>query len=113
MEEPRTDVGIDVGETLAAQAAGAWLIDVRTEREFAAGHALGSTNVPLAWIREAIARIADRQVVTICAHGARSSQAAQTLRSLGADATYLAGGLTAWQRAGERLFADRKKGILI
>lgn len=67
------------------QAPGRVLLDVRTEREFAAGHVPGSINVPLSRIAEAKNHLPhpDTPAVVYCAVGARAGRAIGTLESMG------------------------------
>jgi rhodanese-related sulfurtransferase len=43
--------------------------------------------------------------VTVCRSGARSANAARRLATAGYEVASLRGGMTAWQRAGERVVA--------
>ncbi|MEX5260890.1 rhodanese-like domain-containing protein [Kocuria sp. CPCC 205263] len=47
----------------------------------------------------------DRPVVTVCRAGARSANAARRLATAGYEVAGLRGGMTAWQRACERVVA--------
>jgi glyoxylase-like metal-dependent hydrolase (beta-lactamase superfamily II) len=75
------------------------VLDVRTPREWAAGHIAGSLNIPLSRLREHIGEIPrDRPLVVQCAGGYRSSIAASLLARHGLmHLTEMAGGLAAWQ----------------
>ncbi len=78
------------------------LIDVREPDEFAAGHAAGARNVPLATLDGAKALPSNKAVplVVMCASGARASRAAAQLRKTGyASVSTLAGGNAAWREA--------------
>jgi len=79
------------------------LVDVRSPADFERGHLPDSENVPLGAIAEHGDRIAERdpdRVVTICAHGIASQQAARLLAAHEAipdDRVYnLTGGIDAW-----------------
>lgn len=91
----------DLDGLVAARAAGALLIDVRGADEFAQAHVPGAVPLPL---HELVARVdelpRDRQVLVICAVGARSAQAVAYLNQLGHDAVNVAGGTRAWVMAG-------------
>jgi rhodanese-related sulfurtransferase len=55
---------------------GAFLVDVRTEAEFAEGHAKGSTNIPLHTIPNELAQFKNKgAIIVFCRSGGRSSQA--------------------------------------
>ncbi|MDF2507509.1 MAG: hypothetical protein K0Q52_1368 [Microbacterium sp.] len=78
-------------------AAGAIVLDVRESDEVAAGVIPGSRHAPLAEVLgrpEAFA--ADGRVVVVCQRGLRAVRAAAALRSAGADAVVLTGGMDAW-----------------
>ncbi len=80
-------------------AAGATLVDVRTEGEFTRGHADGALNVPLGDLRQRLAEIPkDRPVVTYCMAGARSGRAAALLAAEGYEVHDL-GSLSKWNDA--------------
>jgi rhodanese-related sulfurtransferase len=101
-------------DALAAQEAGALLIDTRSNDERArTGVIPGSLHIPLtvlhwrldpvtdASYRSPHAPGLDEPLVLVCAHGFSSSLAAATLQELGfVRATDLAGGFTAWQQQG-------------
>lgn len=77
------------------------ILDVRTPREWAAGHIAGSLNIPLSRLRDQVDEIPrDGQLVVQCAGGYRSSIAASLLAQRGfTGLTEMAGGLAAWQAA--------------
>lgn len=84
--------------------AGASLIDVREKAEWQEVHAEGARHIPLRELPEAvevIKEMAERgKVLTICAHGIRSAQAAEILLQSGVEATSVAGGTVGWETAG-------------
>jgi glyoxylase-like metal-dependent hydrolase (beta-lactamase superfamily II)/rhodanese-related sulfurtransferase len=77
------------------------VIDVRSEVEHAAGHVVGSLNIPLSHIDERLAEIpAGRPLVVHCEGGYRSAIAASLLQKLGRpDVHDLVGGFKAWSAA--------------
>ncbi len=78
------------------------LIDVSEPAEFAAGHAAGARNVPLAGLAGAKALPTNKTlpVVVVCPTGTRARRAAAQLRAAGHEkASALAGGLAAWREA--------------
>ncbi len=78
------------------------LIDVREPTEFAAGHAAGARNVPLAAIDSAKGLPTNKALplVVMCATGARSGRAAAQLRKAGFSNVHaLSGGNAAWREA--------------
>jgi rhodanese-related sulfurtransferase len=76
-----------------------FLLDVRTETEFAASHIPGSVLVPLHEIESRWPEIlnGNTPVAVVCAHGIRSASACGYLAEHGISPLYnLAGGLAAW-----------------
>ena len=86
----------------AVRAGDAVLLDVRTDAEYADGHATGARHVPLdelqAGERPDIAR--DRAVYVYCATGRRAAIATKILQDDGFDNVVNIGGLADWRRAG-------------
>lgn len=103
---------LDPYETRAAMAAGALVIDTRTERQRARQGDLPGAIVidrtvlewrldPLSGSRIPEATDHDRQIIVVCRQGYSSSLAAAGLRAIGLHrATDLAGGFEAWLAAG-------------
>jgi rhodanese-related sulfurtransferase len=78
------------------------LIDVGEPSEFAAGHAVGARNVPLAKLDGAKELPSNKAipVVILCPSGARAARAAAQLRKAGHEkALAVAGGNRAWREA--------------
>ena len=78
------------------------VIDVSEPGEFAAGHIVGSRNIPLGRLEVApeLPRNKSLPVVLVCASGKRAAKAAKALEVKGyAKAVVLAGGLAAWRTA--------------
>jgi rhodanese-related sulfurtransferase len=77
------------------------VLDVREEYEWADGHIDGAHHIPLGQLPTRLAEIPDdRQVVCVCAVGARSERAAHFLGATGREAVNLDGGMNAWLSAG-------------
>jgi len=74
------------------------VVDVRSEKEWAAGHIEGSCNLPLNHLRELAGEIpTDRQVVVHCEGGYRSAIASSLLAALGRTNIFdLVGGYKSW-----------------
>ena len=74
------------------------VLDVRTEKEWAAGHVPGSLNIPLNHLRERLEELpTDKPVVVHCEGGYRSSIAASLLAGAGRTNVFdLVGGFKAW-----------------
>ncbi|MFD0524677.1 rhodanese-like domain-containing protein [Paractinoplanes durhamensis] len=113
LEQARTGMRrLDPHETRAAVAAGALLIDTRTDRQRAVQGDLPGAIVidrtvlewrldPRSANRIPEATGLDRQIVVVCRQGYSSSLAAASLRAIGLHrATDLAGGVEAWLTAG-------------
>jgi rhodanese-related sulfurtransferase len=74
---------------------GAIIVDVRTEREFKAGHAKGSINIPLDKLTHHLSKLKkDKPVITCCASGMRSATAKNILKRNGFSEVYNAGSWT-------------------
>jgi len=85
------------------------LVDVGEPAEFAAAHATGARNIPLASLEGAKELPSNKAlpVVVLCASGARARRAAAQLRKAGYEkAIAVSGGLAAWREAG--LPVDKK-----
>src|SRR5687768_8234145 len=81
--------------------AGAFLLDVREDDEWAAGHAPGAHHLPLGRVPAELDSLPkDQDIVVICRAGGRSEQAAVALRGAGYEASNIAGGMRAWAAAG-------------
>lgn len=100
-----TTATIQWHELNTALAAGAQLIDVRTETENAAGAIPGARLIPVDHLRDHIDEI-DGEVIVHCAVGQRGHTAAQILRAAGKNVRNLSGGYTTW-KAGMDALARR------
>jgi rhodanese-related sulfurtransferase len=101
MASTLTDVGPDAAARL--QEDGALLVDVREVAEFQRGQIPGSVNIPLSRMAGSdLPLVAGQAVVFLCAGGTRTTvNACQLAAKAGDAAAYnLAGGLSAWARAG-------------
>jgi rhodanese-related sulfurtransferase len=80
------------------------VIDVRSKREFEAGHVPGAAHVPFWQMAVAAARIPgrkDQPLVLYCGHGPRAYIAGAALRSAGfSRVQYLAGHMKRWRDLG-------------
>ncbi len=95
---------VTAAEARARQLAGAHLVDVREESEWAAGHAAGAAHLGKGVIeRDVEARIPDRdaEVLLYCGGGYRSVLAAESLQRMGYTNVWsIEGGWRAWTGAG-------------
>lgn len=92
-------VGVD------AITDGDFLLDVREDDEWQAGHAVGALHIPMS---DFVARFGelteatpqDGKVNVICRSGGRSAQVTMYLTQQGIDAVNVDGGMQAWEAAG-------------
>ncbi|MER6050828.1 rhodanese-like domain-containing protein [Streptomyces sp. NPDC020883] len=92
-----------------------FLLDVREDDEWAAGHAEGALHIPMS---EFVARYGELteaapeggRIFVLCRVGGRSAQVAQYLVGQGLDAVNVAGGMQAWEAAG-RPVSDGNGGV--
>lgn len=86
----------------------AYLLDVREQDEWTAGHAPGAHHVPMMEIPVRLAEVPmDGEVVVVCRSGVRSGQVVAYLQRNGWDnVSNLAGGMEDWQAAGRPLVSD-------
>ncbi len=100
---------VDVAKAAELQAAGAFMLDVREPDEWAAGHIDGVTLIPLGQLPARVAEVpSDRQVVVVCRSGNRSAKGRDILLGAGySSVTSMAGGMTAWTAAGNRVVTGK------
>lgn len=83
----------------------AWLLDVREDDEWAAGHAPQARHIPLGQLGARTAEIPqDTDIYVICRSGGRSARAAQALN--GWRAVNVGGGMQDWAAAGKPMVTD-------
>ena len=74
-----------------------FVVDVREPLEFAAWSIPSAVNIPLGELAARASEVPeDREVVSVCASGSRSSAAAELLSHLGRRVVNLTGGMAAW-----------------
>ena len=87
--------------------AEAFLLDVREDDEWAAGHAPDAVHVRLGELGARVGEVPhDREVYVICRSGTRSAYAAQALASAGLKAVNVADGMTGWAVAGRPMISE-------
>ena len=92
---------VDVAALKSAQQAGAYVLDVRTAGEYAAGHIADSHLIPLQELQSRMNEVPnDHAIYVICRSGTRSAQASKILTEAGKEAINVAGGMNAWTGAG-------------
>ena len=98
---------IDAGTANDQIEGGAFLLDVRNDDEWEAGHAPAATLVPLGQLSDRTDELpTDRRIVVVCRSGGRSGRAAEALVGAGYDAVNLAGGMQAWAAVGLPVVTD-------
>lgn len=90
----------------------AYLLDVREPDEWVEGHAPHAHHLPMMAVPRRIEEVpVDRDVVVVCAVGARSAQVVAYLRAQGyGRVANLAGGMYAWRAAGRPVVAGGGTG---
>lgn len=91
---------------------GDFLLDVREDDEWQAGHAAGALHIPMS---DFVARYGelteaapqDGRVHVVCRVGGRSAQVTAYLAQQGVDAVNVAGGMQAWEAAGRPVVDDK------
>jgi phage shock protein E len=94
---------VSVDQTYAAmQSDGVFVLDVREQNEYDAGHIPGVTLIPMMQVPDRLGEIPDdMQVIVTCRTGNRSSQVAEYLVQMGFDNIHnMEGGIVEWQSAG-------------
>ena len=92
---------IAIDQVAAALDRGAVVVDVREPVEFRDGHLPGAVNIPMGHLTRRLGELdRARPVYVVCASGNRSSAMVDVLAAAGYDATNVAGGTSAWIRAG-------------
>jgi rhodanese-related sulfurtransferase len=99
-----TAVGIDSGKAIQLiNREKANVVDVSDAAEFAAGHIVGSKNLPFADLEAKLAGAVKNKglpLVLVCQSGARSAKAVNIAKKLGYEqAQSMQGGLKAWKLA--------------
>lgn len=95
---------ITVTQLADALDNGATIIDVREPAEYAEGHVPGVTLIPMGHLPARTGELdRTKPVYVICASGNRSAAMTDYLTAAGFDAASVAGGTTAWERAGRRI----------
>src|ERR1700746_542677 len=96
---------VTVPEVMSADLpAGVFLLDVREDDEWTAGHAPEAVHVRLGELGARIDELPhDRELYVICRSGNRSSYAAQALAARGLNTINVSDGMTGWAVAGRAL----------
>jgi rhodanese-related sulfurtransferase len=88
-------------------AGSAWLLDVREEHEWEAGHAPEAHHIPLYEIEARQNELPeDQQILVICLAGGRSRLVTDALNRADYPTANVAGGMAAWSAAGAPVVRD-------
>ncbi|MFC0040622.1 rhodanese-like domain-containing protein [Actinomadura rayongensis] len=101
-------IGDDVPAVDAAEVpADAYLLDVREQDEWVAGHAPEAVHIPMRHLSDRASEIPrDREIYVICRSGGRSAQVTVALNQAGWLARNVAGGMQRWEQAGRPMDTD-------
>ena len=99
---------VAVPEVLSADLPdGVFLVDVREDDEWTAGHAPDALHLRLGDLQARAEELPrDQELYLICRGGARSAYAAQVLASQGWQTTNVADGMTGWAVAGRPMVSE-------
>jgi rhodanese-related sulfurtransferase len=91
----------------AAVPSDGYLLDVREDDEWRAGHAPDAVHIPLSELNARAQEVPnDRDVYVICRSGARSAQAVAAFNNAGWTAANVDGGMHAWEAAGRPMTSE-------
>ena len=92
---------VSIHDLSEALDTGAVVVDVREPDEYAEGHVPTAVHIPMGHLPARVGELDRSQpVYVICASGNRSAEVTNYLTSAGFDAASVAGGTTAWAKAG-------------
>jgi rhodanese-related sulfurtransferase len=92
---------VDVSQISTAAEKPPYILDVREDDEWDAGHIDGTQHIPMMEIPARLAEIStDEQVLVICRSGSRSALVVGFLKHQGVDAVNVAGGIQVWAALG-------------
>ncbi len=84
-----------------------YLLDVREDDEWTAGHAPGAVHIPLGQLGGRADQVPkDQPVYVICRAGGRSARAAQLLGANGWDVTNVSDGMQGWESSGRAMVSE-------
>jgi rhodanese-related sulfurtransferase len=81
-----------------------YILDVREDDEWEAGHIEGAQHIPMMKVPARLAEIpTGEQVLVICRSGSRSARVVGFLQAQGVDAANVAGGMQVWSTLGRAM----------
>jgi len=84
-----------------------FLLDVREDDEWRAGHAPDAVHIPLSELNSRVGEVPnDRDIYVICRSGARSAQAVAAFNNAGWTSSNVEGGMHAWEAAGRPMVSE-------
>ncbi|UGQ15239.1 rhodanese-like domain-containing protein [Yinghuangia sp. ASG 101] len=93
--------------TAAEVPADAYVLDVREDDEWRAGHVAGAVHIPMGTLIGRVDEVPkDRRVYVMCRVGGRSGQVTQYLDAHGWDVANIDGGMLAWESAGRPMVSE-------
>ena len=98
--KPFADVGSEQGQKLLEETEGVFVLDVRTDGEYAGGHIPGSTLIPVDQLERRVEELPAKEtpMLVVCAGGGRSAAACAMLSERGYSSLHnLAGGMGGWR----------------
>ncbi|HET6513494.1 MAG TPA: rhodanese-like domain-containing protein [Candidatus Kapabacteria bacterium] len=81
-----------------------YLLDVRTQEEYAEAHLQGAKLIPIGELESRISELEaqkGKEIVVYCRTGSRSASASEILAKRGYKVVNVEGGINAWQAAGK------------
>jgi len=91
----------------AAVPEDGYLLDVREQDEWDAGHAPDAVHIPLGSLADRAQEIpTDQDVYVICRSGGRSARATQALNQVGWRAHNVTGGMQGWEAAARPMVSE-------
>lgn len=84
-----------------------FLLDVREQDEWVAGHAPEAVHIPLGQLQARVEEVPSGQTVyVVCRVGGRSAQATAWLNHIGREAVNVGGGMQSWEFAGRQMVSE-------
>jgi len=102
----------------AAVPSEGFVLDVREDDEWAAGHVEGALHIPMSDFVSRFGELTQavedgRRVHVMCRSGGRSAQVTQYLVGQGIDAVNVDGGMHAWNGAGRPMITDNGSAAVV